>query len=285
MLKNNAPFLILILLIIISFSFSCRRKTIEIVITPEALKNHLQRARYFGNVKKVETDTYYYSNRDSNYFLSNKNIQLYSSDGYLTQVILLDKNNDTVSKRILYYLPNANENYWLEYNYRDFNVTKDTFIYDKNGFKSEEYFWLNDSLLYKIQYKTDAIGGIIEMKRLLPEYMLTNKVYYNDYGLMERIEEYDPDNKLFKFITIEYDNYGDEVNRRAYKASNEMIEYTYTQYNNDGLIQKIIFEDRLHHMREDRIYTQHDKTKNWLEEITMQGKDTVRKRVREIRYY
>jgi hypothetical protein len=285
MLKNNATFLILILLIIVSFSFSCKRKTIEIVITPEALKNHLQRARYFGNVKKVETDTYYYSNRDSNYFLSNKNIQLYSSDGYLTQVILLDKNNDTVSKRILYYLPNANENYWLEYNYRDFNVTKDTFVYDKNGFKSEEHFWLNDSLLYKIHYKTDAIGGIIEMKRLLPEYMLTNKVYYNDYGLLERIEEYDPDNKLYKFVTIEYDNYGDEVNRRAYKNNNEIIEYTYTQYNNDGLIQKIIFEDRLHNMREDRIYTQHDKTKNWLEEITMQGKDTVRKRIREIRYY
>jgi hypothetical protein len=123
------------------------------------------------------------------------------------------------------------------------------------------------------------------MKRFLPEYHLTNKIYYNDHGLMERMEEYDPQNTLYKYITIEYDNYGDEVNRRAYKSSNEMIEYTYSQYDNEGLLQKVIFEDRLHNMREDRIYAQHDKTKNWLQEITMQGADTVRKRVRSIEYY
>jgi hypothetical protein len=96
------------------------------VLIPDAQKNHLQRARYFGNVKKVETETYYYSGKDSLYFFVNKYIQLYSSDGYLTQVVLLDKNNDTVSERTLFYLSNASENYWLEKNYRDFNVTKDT---------------------------------------------------------------------------------------------------------------------------------------------------------------
>jgi hypothetical protein len=283
--KNRYLPLLLFIIIIASFSFSCKRKTAEIVITPDAVKNHLQRARYFGNVKTVETDTYYYSDIDSQYVFYSKHFQLYSSDGYLTQVVLLDKNSDTVSKRTLYYLPNTNENYWLEYNYRDFNVTKDTFVYDKNGFKSEECFWLNDSLLYKILYKTDAIGSTIEMKRLLSDYELTNKFYYNDNGLMERMEEYDPQNKLYKYVTIEFDNYGDEVNRRAYKASDEMIEYTYTQYSNEGLLQKIIFEDRLHHIRQEKIYTQHDKTRNWLEEMEIQGKDTVRKRVRRIEYY
>ena len=282
--KNNL-FLLFISFIILSFSFSCKRKTTEIVITPDAMKNHWQRARYFGNVKSVETITYYYSDKDSTYYLSNKNIQHYSSDGYLTQVFLLDNNDDTVSKRTLFYLPNANENYWLEKNYRDLSVTKDTFMYDKNGMKSEEQFWLNDSLLYKILYKTDAFGGIIEMKRLLPEYTLTNKIYYNANGLVERIEEYDPQNTLYKYVTIEYDNYGDEVNRRAYKTSKEMIEYTYTQYNNEGLLQKIIFEDRLHNIREDKIYPLHDNTNNWLEEIQLRGKDTVRKRVRSIEYY
>ena len=281
--KNNL-FLLFISLVIVSFSFSCKRKTTEIVITPDALKNHLQRARIFGNVRNVETITYYYSDTDSTYYLSNKNIQHYSSDGYLTQVFLLDNNDDTVSKRTLFYLPNANENYWLEKNYRNFSVTRDTFMYDKNGMKSEEHFWLNDSLLYKVLYKTDAIGGVIEMKRLLPEYALTNKIYYNANGLVECIEEYDPQNTLYKYVTIEYDNYGDEVNRRAYKTSKEMIEYTYTQYNNEGLLQKVIFEDRLHNIREDKIYTLHDNSKNWLEEIQLRGKDTVRKRVRNFTY-
>jgi len=285
MRKNNYSFLFLFLLVIFSFSFSCKRKTTEIVIIPDALKNHLQRARFFGNVNTVETDTYYYSNIDSLYLFSSKNIQLYSSDGFLIQVLVLDINNDTVSKRILYYLPDAKEDYWLDFNYRDGSVTKDTFIYDRNGFKSEEYFLLNDSLLYKIQYKTDAIGGVIEMKRLLADYHLTNKIYYNAHGLVERIEEYDPQNKMYKYIKLEYDNYGDEVNRRAFKHNNELIEYTYTQFSSEGFLLKVIFEDRLHNMREDKIYTQHDNAKNWMEEVSLRGNDTIRKRVRVIDYY
>ena len=284
-MQKNKPLFFLFIILFSLCCFSCKRKIKEITIIPDALKNHLQRAHLFGNVFSIETNTYFYSDEDSTYIFYTKSIQHYSSDGYLTQVIFFNQNNDTVSKKTIYYLPNAQENYWKEFNYKDYSLTTDTFIYDRNGFKSEEQIWLNDTLLYKIQYKTDAIGSIIEMKRLLPEYQLTNKIYYNEHGLAARIEEYDPQNKLYKFITIEYDNYGDEVNRRAYKNANEIIEYTYTQYNNEGILQKIIFEDRLHNLREDKIYTQHDKMKNWLEEITMQGKDTVRKRVRGIKYY
>jgi hypothetical protein len=200
-------------------------------------------------------------------------------------VFELDRNKDTLSKKTLYYFPNGKEKYWEELTYTDFSVTKDTFIYDRNGYKSEDHILRNDSLLYRIEYKTDGIGGIIEIKRLLPEYTITNKIYYNDNGLAVRIEEYDPQNKLYKFFTMEYDNYGDEVNRRAFKNTDEIIEYTYTQYNNERHLRKIIFEDRLHNQREDKIYTQHDTAGNWLEETVLQGKDTLGKRVREIRNY
>ena len=286
MQKNKELFLLFfILFLLITISFSCKRKTTKIVIIPDALKNHLQRARLFGNIKHIETNTYYYSDKDSLFILFNRTTQFYSSDGYLTQTIVFDKNNDTVSKKTVYYLPNAQENFWEKFDYKEHNLTKDTFLYDRNSFITERRILLNDSLLYKIQFKTDGIGSIIEMKRQLPDYHLTNKIYYNAHGLVERIEEYDPYNKLYKYFTIEYDNYGDEVNRRAFKTSNEIIEYTYTQYNDEGLLQKIIFEDRLHNLREDRIYTQHDATKNWVEEIVLHGNDTVRKRVRNIEYY
>ena len=284
MQRNKSLFLILPVLLLLSL-FSCKRKPTQIVIIPDALKNHLQSAHLFGNIKSIETDTYYFSDKDSLYVFANKSIQFYSSDGYLTELIVLDKNYDTMTKRTVYYLPNAKENYREEFNYKDFSLTKDTFLYDKNGFKNEEQTLLNDSLLYKIQYKTDAIGSIIEMKRLLPDYHLTNKIYYNDKGLAERIEEYDPQNKLYKYFTIEYDNYGDEVNRCACKNSSEIIEYTYTQYNNEGLLQKVIFEDRLHNYREDKIYAQHDATGNWMEEVLLQGNDTIRKKVRKVEYY
>jgi hypothetical protein len=277
-LSSFRPFVLSCLLL---FCFSCKPKKAEIIIIPDAQKNHLQRAHLFGNINCIETDSYYY--KDSLYVYSNKTVYFYSSDGYLTQVIVLDKDNDTVSKKIIHYLPNAQEDYWKEF--RNKEVTTDTFIYNNYGFKSEEWFLVNDAVMYKIQYKTDAIGSIIEMKRQLPNYQLTNKMYYNEYGLLDRIEEFDPQDKLFKFITIEYDNYGDEVNRRAYKNNNEIIEYTYTQYNNEGLLQKIIFEDRLHNWREDKIYTQHDTKGNWLQEVVLQGEDTLMKRVRRVEYY
>ena len=262
--------------------FSCKRKSEEVVIVPDALKNHLQNARILGNVNCIETDTYFYSNKDSCFVFTNRTIQYFNADGFLTQVIELDKNRDTVSKKNVYYLTNTQENYWEEFNYKENSVTKDTFIYDRNGYKAEERFMLNDSLLYRIEYKTDGIGGIIEMKRVLPEYHLINKIYYNENGLVARIEEYDPHNKLYKYFTIEYDNHGNEINRRAFKSNNEIIEFTYSQYNNEGWLQKVIFEDQLYNLREDRIFTHHDNFGNWLEEMVMQVKDTMGKRVRHL---
>jgi hypothetical protein len=182
-------------------------------------------------------------------------------------------------------LPTAQENYWEEVNHKDYSVTKDTFLYDRNGYLSKEWFMVNDSILYKIQYKTDGIGGIIEMKRLFADYHLTNKIYYNIQGLVEQIDEYDPHNKIYKYFTFEYDNHGNELNRRIYKSHNELLEYTYTQYNNEKLLQKVIFEDLLHNLREDKVYSQHDAQGNWLIEIVIQENDTVRKRIRKIEYY
>ena len=287
MSKNNclSLFLCLFSLIIILPFYSCKRKTSEIIITPDALKNHLQRTHLFNNVSSIETESYYYSNKDSLYIFIDKNIQHYNTDGYLTQVFVFNVNNDTISKKTVYYLTNGKESYWEEYNYNEQSCAKNIFLYNKYGFKSEEQVLLNDSLLYRIEYKTDAIGSMIEMKRLLSDYMLTNTMYYNDHGLVARIEEYDPQNKLYKFIAIDYDNFGDEVNRRAFKNSNELIEYTYTQYNKDRSLQKIIFEDLLHNHREEKVYTHHDVKGNWLEEFLLQGTDTLRKRVRKIAYY
>jgi len=281
-MRRNKSLFFLLFLFFFLISFSCKRKPAEIIITPDALKNHLQNVRLFGNINYIETDTYFYSDKDSNYVFFNKSIQFYNAEGYLTQALEFDKNSDTTSKKTVYYLSDNRENYWEELNYKEKSFSKNTFFYDKNGYKTEERFVINDSLLYRIEYKTDGIGGVIELKRFLPEYHLVNKIYYNEQGLVVRIEEYDPHKKLYKYFTIEYNKHGNEIHRRAYKNSNEIIEYTYTQYNNEGWLQKVIYEDLLHNLREDRIYTQHDNFGNWLEEIVLQGRDTVGKRARKI---
>jgi len=281
----NKPLFIFFLVPLFVFSFSCKRKQTEITITPDALKNHLQRASIFGNVNSIETDNYYYSRNDSSFVFVYNSVQYYNSDGYLTEVLVLDKNSDTISLLLINHLPNAKENYRSEFNYKDNQTLVDTILYDKNGFKCEERHLVNDSLHYRIEYKTDGIGSIIEMKRFYPDYHLTNKIYYNNFGLVERIDEFDPQKKLFKYFIIEYDDSGNEVNRRAFKSNNEMIEFTYSQYAPNGLLLKTIYEDRINNSREDKIYANHDKKGNWLEEIMMQGKDTMRKKVRKIDYF
>ncbi|MDR0206860.1 MAG: hypothetical protein LBI45_06355 [Bacteroidales bacterium] len=284
MLFNKTLF-ILPLFPLLFFSFACKRKQTETTITPDALKNHLQRANLFGNVKSIETEHYYFSKNTSSFVFADKRVQCYNSDGYLTKVITLDESNDTISLLIINYLSNTKEDYRKEITFRKKIISIDTLLYDKNGFKSEERHFVNDSLHHRIVYKTDGIGSIIEMKRFFSDYQLTNKIYYNNLGLVERIDEFDPQNKLFKYFIIEYDESGNEINRRALKSNNEIIEFTYSQYDKNGFLLKIIYEDRITNLREDKIYSNHDEKGNWFEEILIQGKDTLRKKVRNIVYY
>lgn len=257
----------------------------NIVITPLAEQNHLQRNHLKGKVKTVITDNYIVNSEDSSQIKSNTHIQEYSSDGFLTAYITLNKEGDTLSKRIINYNDKAQETIWIEKNYQDNQSQKCIYNYDINNYKSSEYYYLNDSLLYHIDYKTDGIGGITEMKRVYSEYNISNKFSYNALGLVTQINEYDPQGNLYKFITIEYDNYGDEINRCAYKDKNNLIEYTYTQYDKNGLLMRILYEDPVHSIREERLYADHDKSGNWITEKCNRNKKNIYIRNRTIIYY
>ena len=46
-----------------------------------------------------------------------------------------------------------------------------------------------------------------------------------------------------------------------------MIEYTYTQYAQDGRVRKVIYEDKLHHVKETHYFFDYDIHKNWQTEV------------------
>ena len=123
------------------------------------------------------------------------------------------------------------------------------------------------------------------MVRHYDGYSVRNTSRYNAQGLLSRIDEYEPSGKLFKYVTIEYDNYGDEVNRRAFKGENDLIEYTYTQYQENGALRKVLFEDRLHHSKEQYEYAGHDQLHNWMSEMRYQDNKLIYKRIRTYIYY
>ena len=52
------PKLTIFLAVIMLLLLSCKKKAEEIVIVPDAQKNHLQRNRLLGNVKTQQIETY-----------------------------------------------------------------------------------------------------------------------------------------------------------------------------------------------------------------------------------
>lgn len=278
------PKLTIFLAVIMLLLLSCKKKAEEIVIVPDAQKNHLQRNRLLGNVKTQQIETYILT-EDSIKKILNSKLFHYSSDGFLTQYLILNEDNDTISERNISYNPNSTENYWIEKEKEAETFRKCQYKYDINGYLAGEQYFANDSLLYTVDYKTDGIGGIVEMKRNFPDYSIRNHYQYNSQGLVVRVDEYDPAGNLYKYITYEYDNYGDEVNRRAFKGKNQLIEYTYSQYDDDGKILKVIYEDCLHSIREIRTYSEHDANGNWGLEIYSRNNKNIYFRKQTITYY
>lgn len=286
------PTLMLSLLLLL---LGCRHKTAEIVIIPDVQKNHLQRNHIFGNVKEMMTYTLLPREKvamsdslvlDSLAFDTvSLFIQHYSPDGFLLDYCKLSPAHDTLVVRLFAYHGDARVDYWKEFYPGGTDTVVCRYEYDMNDFLAAEKVFTNDSLMLQTSYKTDGAGNVIEMVRHYEGYSVRNTSHYNAQGLLSRIDEYEPSGKLFKYVTIEYDNYGDEVNRRAFKGENDLIEYTYTQYQQDGSLQKVLFEDRLHHSKEQYEYAGHDQQKNWTCELLSKNKQLIYKRIRTYIYY
>lgn len=258
---------------------------------PDVEKNHLQRNHIYGDAKTIVTNTYINLNEeeadtaDVSKMLFSVAIQHYSPDGCLTSVVSLDADNDTLSIRKISYNGRAQQNSWVLTDRYGNVVDSCHYDYDISGFLASEKRFSEDRLYYQINYKTDAMGNVIEMKQDNGEFVLRNTMQYNADGLLIRSDEYSPEDKLFKYTTIEYDNYGDEVNRRVFKRANDIIEYTYTEYDEKGRIIARVYEDKLKNFRENCKYTAHDKFGNWTVEERVIGDQIINIRERKIIYY
>ena len=273
----------------------CKRKPAEIVIIPDVQKNHLQRNHIFGQVKELCTYTLLPENSvaqndtmalDSLRFDTvSVMVQHYSPDGYLLDYCKMTPQGDTLAVRIFAYHADARVDYWKVFYPGEPDTVVCHYEYDMNDFLSAEKIFVRDSVLSTTSYKTDGEGNVIEMVRHYDGYSVRNTSKYNAQGLLSRVDEFEPSGKLFKYVTIEYDNYGDEVNRRAFKGENDLIEYTYTQYQDNGALLKVLFEDRLHNDKEQYVYAGHDQQNNWISETRYKNKKLQYKRIRTYIYY
>ena len=290
---------IFILLAILAIGANgCRKKSAPIVITPDIEKNHLQRNHIFGKVKHLETETFYVQ-ADSISLADTMRLkelmaerttdisaqQYYTSDGFLLRFLKLNHLKDTVLRRNYTYDDEAKVQHWEEYDSTGTMITHGNYLYDRNGFLVGEQIFQGDSMVMSFSHTTDGIGNTIRTVQTFGGYKTSLENKYNEQGLVTEIIEHEPNGNVFKTAKIEYDNYGDEVNRCVYKSGDQMIEYTYTEYAQDGRVRKVIYEDKLHHVKEFHYFFDYDANKNWQTEVCAVDGQIVYVKQRKFEYY
>lgn len=293
MIKRYIFFVLTVLAIVTG---GCKKKPAPIVITPDIEKNHLQRNHIFGKVMNLETATYYVQPdsmplKDTARLKEltagrgdgdRRFVHHYSYDSHLIDFTSIGE--DTLYVRKYRYNDRGQMTEWDEQD-RLRGDTKGVYTYDRNHFIESEKIYQNDTLVMSFAHKTDGIGNIISTSQDNMQYVTKTTYQYDENGLVTEITEYEPDGKVFKTAKIEYDNYGDEVNRCVYKAGNQMIEYTYTQYAQDGRVRKVIYEDKLHHVKETHYFFDYDIHKNWQTEVCAIDNYIVYIKQRKLTYY
>lgn len=290
--------LALLLACLMALTSGCKKKPEPIVITPDIQKNHLERNHIFGSVKTLETKTYFVAEDSLTLadtlrlpkLLKKRTPEListrtYTSDGYLTRFLKFNARKDTLMRQEYHYNSLAKPTVWEEYDSTGTQVAHGRYHYDRNRFPIGEQIYSGDSIAIAFTYTTDGVGNIISSSQSFGDVITHTKNRYNELGQLCKITEYEPNGRVFKTVNIEYDNYGDEVNRCVYKAGNQMLEYTYNHYDQVGRLKKTIYEDRVHHQKETRLYFDYDEQKNWRMEVVVVDNRIITVRKRQIIYY
>lgn len=269
-------------------ALGCQRQKPSITIVPDCAKNHLQREHLYGSVRSIVDKTYYMpgeSDTMSSENLVSVTVYQYSADGWLNQVVKMDAAGDTMSDRKMYYDRNAKLVKDELFDSTGVCIEHTVYENDKRGYRVKETRFAGDSVLQTLIYQNDAFGNLIGMTVQTSEYTMTRKYSNNEVGLAVRVDEFDPDGKLFKYVTMEYDNYGDIVNRNVHRDDGQLREFTHTQYADNGALLKTVYENKLSKVKEVREFSNHDTQRNWTRSIR-KGGTSVRFVVdRNIEYY
>ena len=255
---------------------------------PDCAKTHLQREHLYGSVRTV-SDSMYYSPDGTDTVRASDLVSVticrYSADGWLNQVVKMSSDGDTMSNRVMYYDNNAKlvKDELFDSTRRCIEHT--LYDNDERGYRVKEERYSGDELVQTILYQNDAFGNLVGMTVKTAEYTMTRKYINNEFGLAVRVDEFDPDGKLFKYVTMEYDNYGDLVNRNVHRDDGQIREFTHTQYADNGALLKTVYENKLSMGNEVREFAGHDSQRNWTRSLRKTGGRTVFIVNRNIEYY
>lgn len=266
----------------------CHRHKAAITIVPDFAKTHLQREHLYGNVRTVVDSMFYALGASDTANMQNLvsvTAYSYSADGWLNRLVMMSADGDTMSDRVMHYDNAAklvkDELYDSSRNCIEYTLYEN----DERGFRIKEERFSGGTPVQTILYQNDAFGNLVGMTVKNAEYTLTRKYTNNEFGLVVRVDEYDPDGKLFKFVTMDYDNYGDMVNRNVHRDDGQIREFTHTQYADNGSLLKTVYENKLSKVTEVREFSNHDKQRNWTRSLRKADGKVMFVVKRNIEYY
>lgn len=282
-IKNSVILLCICLLFV-----GCHRHRATITIVPDFAKTHLQREHIYGNARTI-TDSMFYSPKGSDTASTDALVSVtqyrYSADGWLNQVVKMSADGDTMSNRVMHYDSNAKLVRDELFDSTGCCIEHTLYENDERGYRVKEERYSGEKLVQTILYQNDAFGNLVGMTVKTDAYTMTRKYSNNEFGLAVRVDEFDPDGKLFKYVTMEYDNYGDIVNRNVHRDDGQLREFTHTQYADNGALLKTVYENKLSKGNEVREFSGHDSQRNWTRSLRKTGGRIVFIINRNIEYY
>ncbi|MGP1515213.1 MAG: hypothetical protein ACTTJH_04575 [Bacteroidales bacterium] len=277
------------------FYFSLLCVTIISIIGCKKGLNELEQNGLNGNIKSIREISYQaYGNQDTivkgevvmgndmnNYFAQ------YNTDGNQTSITNYDNLGEQIDKWIFRYSVKG-EALGGNYYYKDNTLLDSTYyIKDSDGNILEYYHLFADGRLkYKVTYKYNCKGKVLEEKVFDHENLLHNTVKYTyKHGNPICDENYDRNNNLEYFSRYTYDNKDRLIAQQIYNNDSTVnTSGTYAYNEHDDIIRQTTKVPS----EKDIIYTytyKYDKNKNWIQRITFINNSVAYITLRQIEYY
>lgn len=280
---------LLLLIAVAALLFSCHgKKTEEVGVQPLAKQTTLQADGVMGKVKLIIEKKYMRIPTTDSVALYAIHYQYFNENGWILKDVITNDANDTIF------------NTHVTYNAQGIMVKRETcdsthsitehtdFQIDKNGYRIKETTYKGDSLATEITYKNDAAGNVLEMSVQTTNLCILKYTYDGPfYGLPTRIDQCGHDGRMFMYITMDYNDRGQLVNRRAFSANGAEVESSHSQYAENGALMKQTHELMLQSLQKRDLCTfeNHDKYGNWLKQKMLRQGELHYIIERTIEYY
>ncbi len=271
-IKMKLRYFFILCILAVTFS-ACHSKESHdtTTIVPLSMQSTAQTDNILGQVKCTIEKKYMNIGFMDSTVLYAIHYQYFTKDGWLTDDVILNDVEDTVYHTHVTY--NDAGKMVRSDTYDSTGTLTEHVIYevDAHGYRTKESVYQGDSLVRELLYQNDAYGNALKTTvRTAYDIVMTYSYDSSLPGLPVRIDEAGPDGTTFMYITMDYNERGNVVNRRAFSGGGAEAESSHTQYGNKGELLKETHQVTLKNLQKQDVstYEGHDKFGNWTKQST-----------------